>query len=358
MRAPSDWLDAGIRYAVPLATVLALLAAALFLLPAAMISPSPAEAPTPRVRTPIPFADTSADPRPAAAAVPRQAPPSATATTVPQTPTVAPIVEAPPATPTVVPTLAPPPTPAPTATPAAPLKPRPSGLVPIIMYHHVGPLPPNPDLIRKDLTVAPENFEAQLKYLKDNGIETVHLDRLSDHWAGRAELPGRGMVLTFDDGYDDAYKYAFPLLKKYGMVGTFFITTDFLDRPGYLTWAQIEEMAKGGMSIQAHSANHGDLSRMSAAELKRQLEQPKRLLEERLGISVPYLAYPAGKYNRNVIVATKAAGYAIAVTVNHGTLHASDAPYEVTRVRARGSDSVRDLAARFTPQAWQTTAQR
>jgi peptidoglycan/xylan/chitin deacetylase (PgdA/CDA1 family) len=230
--------------------------------------------------------------------------------------------------------------------------PRATADIPIVMYHHVGPLPPNADIFRKDLTVVPSLFEDELQRFAEQGVETVSLDDLMEHYAGGPELPKRSVILTFDDGYDDAYDFAFPLLQQYGMTGTFFIVTEFVGRPGYLTWEQIKEMDAAGMSIEAHSATHADLSVVGPAELRRQLVEPKRALEEQLGHPVRFLAYPSGKYNAGTVAATKAAGYLAAVTVVHGTSHPASAPFEVTRVRARGADTSAALVARMTPASW------
>lgn len=230
--------------------------------------------------------------------------------------------------------------------------PRPSADVPIVMYHHVGPLPPNPDIYRRDLTVSPDLFEQTLAKLADQGVETVTMADLFEHFAGGQALPKRSVVLTFDDGYDDAYEHAFRLLKARQMVGTFFVTTDFLERPGYLTWAQVQEMADAGMEIAAHSMNHADFTKIGPNELKRQLVEPKAILEEHLGQPVRFLAYPAGKYNPAVMAATRAAGYEAAVTVLHGTRHVPANAFELRRVRARGADSVNEIVSRMTPPAW------
>lgn len=220
------------------------------------------------------------------------------------------------------------------------------------MYHHVGLLPPNPDIFRKDLTVAPETFEKTLQTLKDQEVQTVTMADLFEHFVGGQALPKKSTILTFDDGYDDNFEYAFRLLQKFGMVGTFFICTDFVDKPGYLTWSQIAEMAEAGMEIEAHTLNHVDLTVVSAAELRRQLTQPKEVLEQNLGQKVRFLAYPSGKYNQAVINATRAAGYEAAVTVIHGTRHTSASPFDLRRVRAHGADTAAALVARMTPAAW------
>jgi peptidoglycan/xylan/chitin deacetylase (PgdA/CDA1 family) len=238
----------------------------------------------------------------------------------------------------------------PTPSPHGP--PRAAADLPIVMYHHVGPLPPNPDAFRRDLTVSPTLFERTLKQLADQSVEAVTMAELFEHFSGGAALPKRSVLLTFDDGYDDVYQYAFPLLQQYGMVGTLFITTGFVGRPGYLTWQQIEEMAAAGMEIGAHSSNHADFTLISPNELRRQLVEPKAILESHVGQPVRFMAYPAGKYNPRVMAATRVAGYEAAVTVLYGTHHVPANAFELRRVRARGADSVAAIIARMTPPIW------
>jgi peptidoglycan/xylan/chitin deacetylase (PgdA/CDA1 family) len=353
VRAPLRSLNAISRHLLPIATVMALLAAASLSFPLTLIdTPPPPELRETEAHAEnvVLAAEGMADPHPdregeeisLEAAAPEEASAHMKVSADPVALAVPALVPLPTATPR----------------PATASRPRPSADLPILMYHHVGPLPPRPDAIRRDLTVSPANFEKQLVYLAESRIQTVHLDALMTHLGGGPQLPPRAVVLTFDDGYDDNYQFAFPLLRKYGMVGTFFITTGFIGKPGYLTWAQIEEMALGGMSIQAHSADHADLTAIRPVDLTRQLVAPKLLLEERLGQPVRFMAYPAGKFNRTVVEATRAAGYAAAVTVSHGTVHVPSALYEVFRVRVRGSDSVEKLAARFTPASWRVAVRQ
>lgn len=248
------------------------------------------------------------------------------------------------------------PTPMPTPWPAGP--PRASAELPILMYHYTGPLPANPDVFRRDLTVSADLFERQLASLADSGVETVTLDRLFEHLEGRRPLPPRAVALTFDDGYADNYEVAFPLLKEYGMVGTFFVTTGFIGRPGYMSWEQLEEMAAAGMAIEAHSITHADLTKIAPAQLVRELAQPKQELEARLGRPCRFLAYPGGRFDPAVIRATKAAGYTAAVTTQHGLRHTGAGPFELTRVRVRGTETVEQLVAKLTPPSWRALARQ
>ena len=246
--------------------------------------------------------------------------------------------------------------PEPTPWPAGPA--RASAELPILMYHHTGPLPANPDTFRRDLTVSPTLFEEQLESLADSGIQTVTLDRLFEHLEGRQPLPTRAVALTFDDGYADNYEVAFPLLKKHGMVGTFFVTTGLVGRPGYMTWEQLEELAAAGMAIEAHSISHADLTKVAPTQLASELAVPKQQIEERLSRPARFLAYPGGRFDPTVIRAARAAGYKAAVTTQHGLRHTAAGPYELGRVRVRGTESVEQLVAKLTPSSWRALARQ
>lgn len=82
--------------------------------------------------------------------------------------------------------------------------------VPILMYHHVGSLPPEADNVRRDLTVSPEAFEAQLRWLSGQGYEAVSLEQIYLATQGQLLLPKKPVVFTFDDGYADVFLEAVP----------------------------------------------------------------------------------------------------------------------------------------------------
>ena len=166
-------------------------------------------------------------------------------------------------TPTATATPQPTATPSPTASQTPTPGPTPDGVartlqVPILMYHYISAPPAGADIYRRDLSVTPALFESHLKYLTDAGYHAITLDDLLYALAQGRELPAKPVILTFDDGYEDNYTNAFPLLQKYNMVGHFFIISDFVnqERPGYMTWPQIEEMAAAGQRFGSHSRDH------------------------------------------------------------------------------------------------------
>jgi len=221
-----------------------------------------------------------------------------------------------------------------------------SAAVPILMYHHVADPPPGADAIRRDLSVGVTAFAAQMTYLADQGFHTLTLTDLYQHLTTGRPLPDRPIILTFDDGYRDNYEFAFPILRRRGQVGTFFLITSYVGQGEYLTWEQAREMATGGMVLQSHSLNHADLEKSSTAEVIRQVTESKAILEREVGTLVEYFCYPAGRYDGRTVAALQSAGYRAAVTTRYGTEHTPGRLFELVRVRIRGSDTLETFAAK------------
>lgn len=266
-----------------------------------------------------------------------------------QPPTPPPTPTPPPATPTPAPTPAPTPTPTPHIPPTPTFGPLPDyAEVPILMYHYVEPVPPGADAIRRDLTVSPERFEAQLQALSEQGYHTITLTDLYLHLTQGRPLPDRPIILTFDDGYRDAYTVVFPLLRKYGFVGTFFVlaTPAHYESPDYLTWAMMKEMADAGMEIQGHGRDHVDLRGRSYEFLVYQILGIKEAVEYHTGRPVRFFCYPSGQYDDAVVAVLKSAGYWGAVTTQYGRTHTRDSLFTLPRIRIRGSDTLETFLAK------------
>lgn len=219
--------------------------------------------------------------------------------------------------------------------------------VPILMYHYISVPPPDADIYRLDLSVTPDQFANQLRWLRDNGFTTISLDDLYAALTGGARLPERPVILTFDDGYADAYDYAFPLLREYDMIGTFFVVTEWLDRArtGYLTWEQARAMAADGMSIQSHSRTHLDLTDGCDHDcLVYQLLGSVESIEAQTGTRPRFFCYPSGRYDEAVLELLPQVGLLAAVTTHAGTLHVNDGLLELKRVRVRGSTGLDTFA--------------
>ena len=267
--------------------------------------------------------------------------PAATFTATPtatSTPTPTPTPE-----PTATPTATPLPTPAPTAT----YPPPPEEVhVPILMYHYISELPPDADRYRRDLTVAPVHFEEQLRYLQERGYQSITLTDIYEALTLGKPLPEKPIVLTFDDGYTDAYTNALPLLQQYGFVGEFFVlaTPAHYEAPAYLTWNDVRAMADAGMSMQAHGRDHYDLTGRSYEFLVYQILGAREAVEAHTGRPVRFFCYPSGQYDADTLAVVQSAGYWGALTTAWGATQRLDDRYTWPRIRIKGAWTLEDFA--------------
>ncbi len=218
--------------------------------------------------------------------------------------------------------------------------------MPILMYHYISELPPDADVYRRDLTVIPAHFEEQLQYLQSQGYQSVLLADIYETLTTGKPLPEKPIVLTFDDGYKDAYTDALPLLQKYGFVGEFFLlaTPAHYEAPQYLTWNDVRAMADAGMSMQAHGRDHYDLTARSYEFLVYQILGAREAVEAHSGRPVRFFCYPSGRYDDDTIAVVESAGYWGAVTTAWGTELRLDNRYTWPRIRVKGNLSLDGFA--------------
>ena len=214
------------------------------------------------------------------------------------------------------------------------------------MYHYLSNPPPDADKTRLDLSVTPENFEAQLQYLTDNGYTAVSLYDLYNYLNGGPALPKKPVILTFDDGYRDAFTQAFPLLQKYKMTATFFIVSDFLyaHNPEYLTWLQVMRMSRAGMHIENHTRSHIDLRNRNEAKLAWEFLGAEESIQYFTGKRPMFFCYPSGRYDDNVIKLLKSANIYGAVTTEDGNVHTLSDSFTWKRRRVHGSTTLAQFA--------------
>lgn len=187
--------------------------------------------------------------------------------------------------------------------------------VPILMYHDILP--------EKEVffDVTPEEFEAHLQYMQQQGVTPISAKQLMDHLTKGFPLPEKPVLLTFDDGYAGHYQYVYPLLKQYNVPAVFSIYTSKIGKNigrSSVTWEQLRTMAADPLvTIASHSVTHPeDLRGLPANRLRYEIVESKRILEENLGISIDYFTYPVGKYDDDVQYWTGLAGYNAAFTMN------------------------------------------
>ncbi|RMG98577.1 MAG: polysaccharide deacetylase family protein, partial [Chloroflexi bacterium] len=223
--------------------------------------------------------------------------------------------------------------------------------VPILMYHYISVPPADADIYRYDLSVEPDNFRAQMAYLAENGYTTIDLYDLSLAITNKKELPPKPVILTFDDGYRDNYENAFPVLQEFGLKGTFFVVTEFVDRglEAYMTWPMLEEMAAAGQRIEPHSKTHADLRNRDRDFLIWEILGSQETIAAHIGYTPRYFAYPGGRYDDAVIQILRELDYWGAVTTISGKWHGFADRYEWTRLRVRHDTTLAEFADLIDP---------
>lgn len=183
------------------------------------------------------------------------------------------------------------------------------------------------------LAIAPADFDYQMRYLRDHGYHTITPDELYAALEGNGKLPENPVLITFDDGYQDNYDNAYPILKKYGFKGTIFVVTSFVGtRKGYLTWDECREMEQNGMTIESHTVDHKSMTDLTDDQLRAELVESKKKAEVELGHAVDYMAYPTGAYNLHIAQLVREAGYKAAFTIKYGSVNKGSNIYALERV--------------------------
>ena len=204
--------------------------------------------------------------------------------------------------------------------------------VPILMYHYIETAPVTSTL--KGLYLDSKIFANQLQEIKKNKYKSVFVSELAKSLISKKPLASNSLVLTFDDGYEDFYTEAYPLLKKYEVKATVYIIINALDKPGYLTKDQVRELAASKfVEIGSHTFNHLDLKNLNNRKAGFEIVSSKKVLEGISGKAVLSFCYPYGRYNDYDTKLAQAAGYLASLSTSAGVKHSILDIQTLTRLR-------------------------
>lgn len=184
------------------------------------------------------------------------------------------------------------------------------------------------------------DFAAEMQALHDQGYTTLHMGELMEILGGERPRPRRPIVVTFDDGFRSVHEHAFPVLRRLGMKAVFFVTPDPnsenfrknapLDAP--VTPDEMRSLSAAGVEIQSHAQTHRYLTDLDETEVRWELAESRRVLEEIVGRPVRYLAIPSGAYNRTIRRLARETGYAAVFGMGKGTVHPGSDPFALRRL--------------------------
>ena len=216
--------------------------------------------------------------------------------------------------------------------------------VPVLMYHVIADPPASAPF--PALYVRREELRAQVRWLAAAGYEAVTLGRVFDAWRGRATLPPRPIVLTFDDGYRSQVTAALPTLAAQHWPGVLNLDLSNLAPSWGVGLRGVRRLIAAGWAVDAHSLTHADLALASGAALTREISGSRREIRRLFGVLPRFFCYPAGRYDAEAIAAVKAAGYEGATTTEPG-LASPDEPFTLARIRIDRGDGAAGLARKL-----------
>ncbi len=205
--------------------------------------------------------------------------------------------------------------------------------IPVLVYHHVRSTKGmDKSTWTWKMSVSPENFDKQMKHLKDNGYTTIDLTTYAQIMKGETDGPSKPVVITFDDNQPNQYDVALPILEKYGHMAVFYMVSNRIGIKGSLSAEQILDMQKRGMDIESHTISHRVLTLLPNTEIDREFAESKKTLEDLLGKPVLHVAYPGTSHNQNVRDRAKAAGYVTATIMDPRTATEKDDFFKIPRI--------------------------
>ncbi|AAK80272.1 Polysaccharide deacetylase-like protein; Xylanase/chitin deacetylase family enzyme [Clostridium acetobutylicum EA 2018] len=209
--------------------------------------------------------------------------------------------------------------------------------IPILMYHWIE------DGKGDELKVSKEKFKGEMDIVKQSGYTPISFDELYDFINNKKPFSIKPILITFDDGYEDNYVNAYPVLKEFGFKATVFAITDLINTCPYLSDKEIIELSKNNVDVESHAASHSKLSFLSYDRQYDELKRSKERLEEILHKKEYYLAYPFGKYNRDTIDIAHKLGYRLAACTKEGFASKADGNYELKRIYISNNYSLEEF---------------
>jgi len=221
----------------------------------------------------------------------------------------------------------------------------------ILCYHGVNQSPTN------QYSIATSDFASQVKFLKKN-YKIISIDQLATLLAENQPIPPKTIAISFDDGFEDFYCCAFPILKRFNIPATSFIPTGFVDdsvglrntkklpQNDFLSWNQIREMSQSGIDFGSHTVSHNSLRKLSRKEIQYELAYSKTRLESELGKPIKGFAFPYGTF-RDISPAIEPLiaelGFSWAVTSISGVNKFFSNPYRLHRTVIQKEDQLAGL---------------
>ena len=232
--------------------------------------------------------------------------------------------------------------------------------IPILMYHSIKHEQQSSVHPYYRTTTPPPLFNKQLRFLQREGYMTCSLEYAVNRLQGQVSSTDKLVVITFDDGYGDFYRHAFPALQRCGFTATVFLPTASIGESPIqfkgkdcMTWPQVRELHRNGIQFGSHTVNHPQLRTLSIQAIDNELLQSKRTIEDKLGCPVTSFAYPYAfpqtdsDFKAQLKNSLRRAGYDHGVCTNIGRANRKSEPLFLERLPVNSGDDMLFFAAKL-----------
>jgi peptidoglycan/xylan/chitin deacetylase (PgdA/CDA1 family) len=197
----------------------------------------------------------------------------------------------------------------------------------------------------REYILSRRRFEEHMEYLARHDVPVTSLGKRQAeerHSRGHGRLP---VILTFDDGDLSCYTTTAPILEQFGFRGEFFVVSQWVGQPGFVTRAQLQELAERGHRIHSHSRTHPVLTALDTAAIDEEVGVSKLEVEAMIDAPVEYFSIPNGAYDERVVDAARRAGYAGVLNSAEGYNDGRRSPFVLRRFTVRSYTTAQQMAS-------------
>ena len=218
----------------------------------------------------------------------------------------------------------------------------------ILMYHMVS----EPETAAEEkYACPPRQFEKHIQMLLNEGFKPISIETVESYYSQNNPIPDKSFLITLDDGFEDNYNNAYPILQRYKIPAVIYLATGLLGKtnqwmsaPAFserkmLSWRQIQEMASQGIHFGSHTVSHPKLTELDDESVHIELIQSKKMIEDQLGLECRHFAYPYGLLTEKTRELVQQAGFKTACSTRSGFNNAERDPFMLHRIEVYGSDS-------------------
>ncbi len=199
--------------------------------------------------------------------------------------------------------------------------------VSVIMYHRFG------DSRYPSTNITKEQFKNHVNELLKPKYNVINIKKALDAINNIKLVKDRSVVITIDDAYSSVFEYAWPILKKYNIPFTLFVSTDVIDNktPGYMSWEEIRTLRDNGVTIGSQTKSHPHMYKLNKDKIIKEIIMSNKRFIAEIGSKPKIFAYPYGEYNLEVLKQVKLNGFIAAFGQHSGVAHKSLGLYELPR---------------------------